>query len=158
MDHELHHMKVDIYGPIDLFSYSSISHDHIHSPADLIWHGVIINNNNKDSAAEPAATTEENIRGTTLNQLFLIYFNLYGRDANPNNQSQPNEQLQLPGGSLVWKGSSENVFSFFSTLCPLDAMLVRVAHVLEAFLAGLATRRGLTPIHANSGYLIIIPH
>ena len=70
------HWEVDQYGPIDVLSSMRLATDPLES-AEMLWHGVLLNN------VPPEEASMDNIRGVTLNQILLIYFNVCGQSMNP---------------------------------------------------------------------------
>lgn len=124
-------LDVDQYGSLDLFAHINMSSDHVQSSEDLMWHGVLIN----QQPGVTAGSVGENIRGVTLNQLLLIYFNVLGKVANPNKETAVN--LTLPGGEEFWCDSLDNILSIFPTICPISCVLQRVLCLIKSFFSSL---------------------
>lgn len=136
-------LEVDQYGPVDLLYHSLLSSDHVHSDEELLWHCVLIHADHRQMAGPiqtqlpPISTTDvfENIRGVTLNQLLLVFFNLNGQENNPETVDT-SERINIPGGKEPWIEASERILVTMPGICPMESILVRVVCLFNKLLSG----------------------
>ena len=137
-------MEVDIYGPVDILCYVN--------DEDRLWHGVIANQNYAKSSSEDnfddcnrSGTFMESIRGTSLNQFLLIYFNVCGQEYRLQHAQDPNmaqvqkigDPLEFPGGDRsLWASSLKDVYTFCSTMCPIHYILARIEKIVSVYVSG----------------------
>lgn len=124
------HLEVDQYGPINILAHDILASDHIHQTEDVMWHGMLImNKQNHDSAS--GDNNQDIIRGASLNQLLIIYFNVCLEDS-----KRLKDDLEFPGGKKYWLDIADDIFISFSNICSVNCILNRVIHLFELLFSG----------------------
>jgi len=124
------HLEVDQYGPINILAHEILASDHIHQTEDVMWHGMIIMNKQPHDSVS-GNNNQDLIRGASLNQLLIIYFNICLEDS-----KRLKDDLEFPGDKKYWLDIADDIFISFSNICSVNCILNRVIHLFELLLTG----------------------